>query len=155
MPPLTKRWHGIPKQNNLMPGAALWWFPAFPLCNLWVFLGWRGVYYGKNNNPYPPFRFCVAHSPTKWLFCFKRRFSRLLSTRRKRNRHTDRNEKRRELLLRFSPPGQVSLKQAPAGHYFQFLKISSRALLTTFSSCFSTSACTAFSAAASSCFLFW
>ena len=39
------------------------------------------------------FCFCVGISPTKWLFCFKRRFSRRLSTRRKGNRNTGRNEK--------------------------------------------------------------
>ena len=74
------------------------------------------------------FRFCVAHSPTKCPFYFERRFSRRLSARSKQNRNTGRNEKKRELLLRSSPPGQVSLEQAPAVLYFQSLKISSQAL---------------------------
>ena len=39
------------------------------------------------------FCFCVGISPTKCLVCFRRRFSRRLSTRSKQNRSTGRNEK--------------------------------------------------------------
>ena len=43
-----------------------------------LFVNMGGVFQEPQDRR-PLFSFCVAHTPTKWHFCFKRRFSRLSS----------------------------------------------------------------------------
>ena len=74
---------------------------------------------------FAPRRIYVAHSPTKLAFYSGERFSRLSTSRRKENRPTVHNEKRRKSaspLLSSSRTGTV--KRASALFYFHPLKIS-------------------------------
>lgn len=109
----------MPQPNKAHPGAVLVAVPGFSVCGGFGYVRHNlpsksrqragGVYFGKSKKASVFAVMGRADLPPNDDFISKDGAGGCDRSRRKRNRHTDRNEKRREPPRRSSPPGDGDL----------------------------------------------